>query len=73
MLKYMYSKTRGGTPSRYRLNEEDFIDLNFPIVDDNERKAKANAFEESLVEYHKTIHNAEVELMKSHTKIENDL
>ncbi|TXK71711.1 hypothetical protein [Mesonia sp. HuA40] len=48
MLKYMYSKTRCGTPSRYRLNEDDFKELDFPIVDDKEREKKSTNFSKAL-------------------------
>ncbi len=73
MLRYMYSKTRGGTPSRYRLNEEDFKELSFPIVGDKEREKKAKEFENSLKDYFKTIQDAENKLIKSHHIIETDL
>lgn len=73
MLRYMYSKTRGGTPSRYRLNEDDFKELNFPIVGDKEREKKAKEFENSLQDYYKTIQDAESKLIKSHHIIETDL
>lgn len=73
MLKYMYSKTRGGTPSRYRLNEEDFISLDFPIGNEETRIQKSKEFERSLSNYYKRIQQAEKALLNSHTKIENDL
>lgn len=73
MLKYMYSKTRGGTPSRYRLSEEDFEVLDFPKEDKEIRKTKAKAFEDSLVSYHKTLEEAEKKLIASHHKLETDL
>ena len=73
MLKYMYSKTRGGTPSRYRLSEEDFQVLDFPKEDTTVRKTKAKAFETSLDNYHKTLEEAEKKLIASHHKLETDL
>ena len=73
MLKYMYSKTRGGTPSRYRLSEEDFQVLDFPKEDKEIRKAKAKSFESSLDSYHKTLEEAEKKLIASHHKLETDL
>ena len=72
MLKYMYSKTRGGTPSRYRLSEEDFINLNFPlIVDEKKRDKIALKFERALDKYAIDIKKANEELEKSHVEIEN--
>ena len=68
MLRYMYSKTRGGTPSRYRLSEEDFMVLDFPIADDKQRIKKSSEFEKSLVKYDREIKKAEKELIKSHTE-----
>ena len=73
MLRYMYSKTRGGTPSRYRLNEDDFKVLDFPLADKKQREIKAKEFEKSLSDYYKTIQTAEKELVESHEKLENDL
>ncbi|RKE86673.1 N-6 DNA methylase [Epilithonimonas arachidiradicis] len=73
MLKYMYSKTRGGTPSRYRLNEEDFKLIDFPLADDKIREAKAKSFDKSLVSYYKSIQDAEKKLMESHIVLEEDL
>lgn len=73
MLKYMYSKTRGGTPSRYRLNEDDFKELDFPIVGEKARETKSTNFSKALSDYHKAIQAAEKNLLKSHTIIENDL
>ncbi|SMG12963.1 N-6 DNA methylase [Sphingobacterium psychroaquaticum] len=73
MLKYMYSKTRGGTPSRYRLNEDDFKELDFPIVGDKARETKSTNFSKALTDYHKAIQDAEKKLLQSHTIIENDL
>lgn len=73
MLNYMYSKTRGGTPSRYRLNEDDFKELDFPIVGDKARETKSTNFSKALTDYHKAIQDAEKNLLKSHTTIENDL
>ncbi len=73
MLRYMYSKTRGGTPSRYRLNEDDFKVLDFPLADKKQRETKAKEFEKSLSDYYKTIQTAEKELVESHEKLENDL
>jgi type I restriction enzyme M protein len=73
MLKYMYSKTRGGTPSRYRLNEDDFKELDFPIVGDKARESKADNFSKALTDYYKAIQEAEKSLLKSHTNIEKDL
>lgn len=73
MLKYMYSKTRGGTPSRYRLNEDDFKELDFPIVGDKARESKADNFSKALTDYYKAIQEAEKSLIKSHTTIEKDL
>ena len=51
MLKYMYSRTRGGTPSRYRLDEEDFKKILFPILDSDKRKIEAKKFEDSMNNY----------------------
>ncbi len=73
MLKYMYSKTRGGTPSRYRLSEEDFQGLDFPKEDKEVRKAKAKVFENSLISYHQQLEDAEKKLIASHHKLEVDL
>ena len=73
MLRYMYSKTRGGTPSRYRLSEDDFKKLDFPISDKAEREKKSKAFEKALSNYDKTIKKAELELINSHGVIENEL
>lgn len=73
MLRYMYSKARGGTPSRYRLSEDDFKVLDFPLANEEERENKAKEFEESLRDYHKTIQSAEKKLVGSHEKLENDL
>lgn len=73
MLKYMYSKTRGGTPSRYRLNEDDFKELDFPVVGDKARESKSTNFSKALTDYHKAIQDAENNLLKSHTTIEQDL
>jgi len=73
MLKYMYSKTRGGTPSRYRLSEDDFKTLDFPKESQNIRENKSRLFEKSLDEYHKTILDAEKKLINSHHKLEIDL
>ena len=69
----MYSKTRGGTPSRYRLNEDDFKELDFPLADKKQRETKAQEFEKSLSDYYKTIQIAGKELVESHEKLENDL
>ena len=73
MLKYMYSKTRGGTPSRYRLSEDDFVKLDFPIASENDRKEKSNQFEEALSTYNLTIKEAEKELENSHYTIQTEL
>jgi len=73
MLKYMYSKTRGGTPSRYRLSEDDFQKLAFPIANEKTRKSKAKKFSEELNEYEKAIKKAEIILSNSHNSIEEDL
>jgi type I restriction enzyme M protein len=73
MLKYMYSKTRGGTPSRYRLSEEDFMLLDFPKEDETTRKKKAAAFEKSLDNYYTTLEEAEKRLLASHHALEGDL
>lgn len=73
MLKYMYSKTRGGTPSRYRLSEGDFIKLDFPIATKEEREEKSKEFKKALSHYDLTIKNAEKELIRSHSDIENEL
>jgi type I restriction enzyme M protein len=73
MLRYMYSKTRGGTPSRYRLSEDDFINLDFPISNREERQEKGRMFKKSLLVYDKTIKKAENKLIMSHKDIENDL
>jgi len=69
----MYSKTRGGTPNRYRLSEEDFMVLDFPIADDDQRKKKSSEFEKSLTKYDREVKKAERELIKSHTDIEIEL
>jgi type I restriction enzyme M protein len=73
MLKYMYSKTRGGTPSRYRLSEEDFKVLDFPKEEEKKRRAKADVFEKSLLNYYKTLQLAESKLIQSHEELESDL
>jgi len=73
MLKYMYSKTRGGTPSRYRLSEDDFLTLDFPIATKNDREEKSKIFEKALTTYDKTIKKAEKELVNSHFEIEKEL
>lgn len=73
MLRYMYSKTRGGTPSRYRLSEDDFKKLDFPISNEIEREDKSKVFEKALSTYDKTIKKAEKELINSHTIIEKEL
>jgi len=73
MLQYMYSKTRGGTPSRYRLNEEDFSLMDFPDESEKVRKKISDQFEKSLLQYHQTIKNAEEKLIASHSAIENEL
>jgi len=73
MLKYMYSKTRGGTPSRYRLNEEDFKAIDFPIADEKTRDSKSKNFEKSLQEYYLSIQDSKEKLIKSHSVIEKDL
>lgn len=73
MLKYMYSKTRGGTPSRYRLSEDDFMQLDFPKEEEKNRKKKAEEFENSLDNYHKILKDAERKLIASHQALEIDL
>lgn len=73
MLKYMYSKTRGGTPSRYRLSENDFQILDFPKEDKKIREKKSKLFENSLEEYRQTLIEAESKLINSHKKLEFDL
>jgi type I restriction enzyme M protein len=73
MLKYMYSKTRGGTPSRYRLSEDDFQILDFPKEEKKRREKKSKLFENSLEEYHQTLIEAEKKLVNSHKKLEFDL
>lgn len=73
MLKYMYSKTRGGTPSRYRLNEDDFSQLDFPDENEEIRRNISNQFEKSLAEYHHTIEQAVDRLKESHKFIEREL
>lgn len=73
MLQYMYSKTRGGTPSRYRLNEDDFIEMDFPLATSKKREEKAKEFEKSLTAYYNIIQKSEKKLVESHVKIENDL
>lgn len=73
MLKYMYSKTRGGTPSRYRLSEDDFKELDFPIIGAKVRESKADNFSEALTNYYRVIQEAEKDLIKSHKSIEKDL
>ncbi|MCG5104672.1 N-6 DNA methylase [Oceanobacillus alkalisoli] len=70
MLRYMYSKVRGGTPSRYRLNEEDFAKIDFPLADEGERYRRASLFERELNEYYEIVKDAEDQLVKSHQKIE---
>ena len=73
MLKYMYSKTRGGTPSRYRLSEDDFAKLYFPLADEKNRFAKAKAFQKALTKFDLIQKKAEKELIESHTIIEMEL
>ena len=73
MLKYMYSKTRGGTPSRYRLNEEDFKVIDFPIADEKIRTNKSKSFEKSLNDYYLSIQDSKQKLINSHKTIELDL
>lgn len=73
MLRYMYSKTRGGTPSRYRLSEDDFKELDFPLAYKDQRESKSQEFKESLTVYYKTIQAAEKKLIESHEKLEDDL
>ena len=34
-LRYILSKGRGGTPSRLRINRDDFLELDFPKIDKN--------------------------------------
>jgi type I restriction enzyme M protein len=72
MLQYMYSKTRGGTPSRYRLSESDFKVLDFPISDEADSGEKAKLFGKALKDYHKIVTKAEENLIKSHSSIEKD-
>lgn len=73
MLKYMYSKTRGGTPSRYRLDEEDFKNMDFPVVNSDRRYIESQKFENSLNEYYKIVKQAETDLITSHKHVENFL
>lgn len=73
MLRYMYSKTRGGTPSRYRLSSEDFLKIEFPIASEQDREKKAKSFSDALVKYHNTVITAKNDLIKSHEKLEADL
>lgn len=73
LLKYMYSKTRGGTPSRYRLSEDDFKEIDFPLSDIEKREKKGKEFEKSLIDYYKTIQSAEEKLLESHENLESDL
>ncbi len=73
MLRYMYSKTRGGTPSRYRLSEDDFSTLGFPIADKKIRAKKSKEFEKALIKYDSAIKKAEKELIESHKNIQDDL
>lgn len=73
MIKYMYSKTRGGTPSRYRLSEDDFKGIDFPISLPDKRLEKAKAFEKALNKYFNSINTASNDLIKSHESIEKDL
>ncbi len=73
MLRYMYSKTRGGTPSRYRLSEDDFKELDFPKENQSKRREIAEIFEQSLEIYHRTLQEAERKLIESHRIIEIDL
>lgn len=73
MLKYMYSKTRGGTPSRYRLSEEDFKKLDFPIEPKEKREKKAIEFKKQLDIYYDTLHEIEKNLEDSHSILEIDL
>jgi len=73
MLKYMYSKTRGGTPSRYRLSEEDFKRLDFPKESEENRTKKAKVFGQSLVNYDRTLQRAEKKLIASHHILEKNL
>jgi type I restriction enzyme M protein len=73
ILQYMYSKTRGGTPSRYRLSEEDFQVLDFPICTADKREEKSKAFQKALEHYDKVIKKAKRDLVNSHVEIERDL
>ena len=70
MLKYMYSRTRGGTPSRYRLDEEDFKKILFPILDSDKRKIEAKKFEDSMNNYYDIVKRAENDLVNSHKDVE---
>ena len=71
MLKYMYSRTRGGTPSRYRLDEDDFKKMFFPILDKEKRKIEANRFETAMNSYYHIVKKAEQDLVNSHKAIED--
>lgn len=73
MLKYMYSKTRGGTPSRYRLSEDDLLTLDFPVATKTEREKKSKEFKNALSHYDKIVKKAEHDLIKSHCDIESEL
>ena len=70
MLKYMYSKTRGGTPSRYRLDEDDFRNMGFPVISKERRLVESKKFEKSLNDYYMVVKQAEIDLIKSHKNIE---
>jgi type I restriction enzyme M protein len=73
MLKYMYSKTRGGTPSRYRLSEEDFQKLEFPKEKETKRIEKSKMFENSLIKYDEILRQAEKNLIASYNSLEENL
>jgi hypothetical protein len=49
------------------------MELTFPKEDSKKRKLKAQAFEKSLEDYHKTLQQAETKLIESHHALEADL
>ena len=73
MLKYLYSKCRGGTPSRYRLSRDDIKILNFPIPDKERRESLSKKFEQALKDYQEMIRRAENNLERAHKDMESTL
>lgn len=71
MLKYMYSRTRGGTPSRYRLDEDDFKKMLFPVLHPAKRKIEADKFAKAMNSYYDIVKKAEQDLINSHKSVED--